>query len=177
MKKIISENAEGCRTMPSWSVRFHSLPERQFHHLEVSSKMNWWHMTTSDNFLNILSDLTTFYDQVTTFVMTPESWGQSWWQWWRPLTTTDEDLLITLMTTSEDLLLTCDDSTDSHCDYTHSWSCLDICSHSVNEEKVLLCWSSIPMTRTLRERTTWLSKTSWESLCSCWSQRLLGILY
>ena len=41
-------------------------------------------MMTSDYFLEILSLLTTFYDQVMTFVMTHESQGQTWWQGWRP---------------------------------------------------------------------------------------------
>ena len=51
------------------------LQDRQFHHVEVFGKMNGRQMTTSDYFLEILSYLMTFYDQVTTFVMTRESWG------------------------------------------------------------------------------------------------------
>jgi hypothetical protein len=81
-------------------------------------------MMTSDDFLNLISHMMTFYDQVMTFVMNGEDL-------WMTLSTLSDNLLTTLtttggdlllltarMTTGEELLSTCDDDTDDHYDNT-----------------------------------------------------------
>ena len=59
--------------------------------VEVFGERNWQQMTTSDNFSNILSHLTTFHDHVTTFMMTGEDL-------WTTLSTLSDNLMMTLMT-------------------------------------------------------------------------------
>jgi hypothetical protein len=78
-----------------------------------------------------------------------------------------QDLLMTLMTTGEDLLMTHYDYTDNYCDDNFLLSHKNVLSHSLNKKIDLQCRVYDTTTRALRERTTSMLKTSWESLCSC----------